>query len=503
MRVPTSRRQRSIHIAVALCACALTAQARADDAFPAQFPTRATAILVQGSVEARFLGDVNAMGGVFSNPNYNWNYGLQTLTTGGAGAAQTSPANVRGAMANAGVIMWIAPVGAQNFVYYQSGHGNAGTGNKNSTMEFNGTSSDADTFTGWVKDNLTAGHTQYSTDGTTATTCDHSMTYILEPCFSGGQIFDLTTNLADPVTRKKSFPFLSDITVMTAADYNECSLANAGNNGNSFSQAFYGYTNTMGNAVPGALQTKNPISEWDVYKTAAQRDDGNPPAATPAYTINAAFGTGNNASMYVPGTSYAAAPQAEHPIYRHVNFYPALTLMPSLPDATMGVAVNAEPNTLDMRLNAPNAPGNGPVPLLMSIFGVPSSDTLMVSRQKKVWDQNPSNPDLAFVQYYIFQLSMLNGSSFSSGSISISYNQDTDPTQITAMPFDIFFEPSPDAGWIDLHATQDPAMREVTAGINGANGLGQFALVVVPEPLATSLLLLAGWTLTRRQRRLN
>src|ERR1043166_1679171 len=359
---------------------------------------------------------------------------------------------------------------------------------------------DAKTFVGWVQDKMPQGHTQYSSDGASATTCVRNMVYMLEPCYSGGQIFQLPTPLADPVLRKRFFPFLSDITVMTAADYNECSLSTVNLAANTWARSLYGYNN--GGAVAGALQTKTPGSVWDVSKKAAQIDTSNPAATVPAYAINAAFGTGNNATMYVPGTSYNDPDGLkEHPLYRHVNFYPALTLRPSLPASTMGVPLGAEPNSLDMRLNGPNTPGNGPVPLQMSIYGVPTSDTLMVSREKKVWDQNPSLPaGLEFVEYYIFQLSMLNGSSFAGGSLTISYNQDTDPTQIADSPYDLFFEPSADAGWIDLHSTQDSNQREVRADIIGANGLGEFALVLVPEPGVVSLVAIACLIMIRRRR---
>ena len=503
MRAARLSRRCSIRIALCLCVGALTCQAPADDANPAPFPKVASAILVQGSADkAAFLNDVNSMEGVFNTAAYEYSYYIQKLTTGGAGASQTSPANVQNAMQNAGSVMWLSPVAAQNFVYFQSSHGNdsADLNNMNSTMAFNGTDVDAKTFVGWVQDKMPQGHTQYSSDGASATTCVRNMVYMLEPCYSGGQIFQLTTTLADPVLRKRFFPFLSDITVMTAADYNECSLSTVNLAANTWARSLYGYNN--GGAVAGALQTKTPGSVWDVSKKAAQIDTSNPAATVPAYTINAAFGTGNNATMYVPGTSYNDPDGLkEHPLYRHVNFYPALTLRPSLPDSTMGVPLGAEPNSLDMRLNGPNTPGNGPVPLQMSIYGVPTSDTLMVSREKKVWDQNPSLPaGLEFVEYYIFQLSMLNGSSFAGGSLTISYNQDTDPTQIADSPYDLFFEPSADAGWIDLHATQDSNQREVRADIIGANGLGEFALVLVPEPGVVSLVAIACLIMIRRRR---
>lgn len=491
----------AVGLAVLSCSAGFAA-----DSNPAQFPIKASAILVQGSSDdPGWLNDVNAMNGLFTNANYNYVYGIQQLTVGGAGASQTTTANVQSAIQNSGTAMWLSSVGSQNFVYYNSAHGGPGTGNKNSTIDFNNTDVSADTFTGWVKNNLPQGHTQYSTDGTTNTTCVRSMTYILDDCFAGGYVYDLTTLLADPATRKANFPFLSDITVMTAADYNECAITvSSGTPGafGAFSGALYGYTRPdNSNVVAGSLATKTPGSEWDVYNAAAQNCYKNPAATTPAYAINAAFGTGDNATMYTAGTQFGGvAGNTQHPVYRHVRFYPALTLIPALPDPTMGVPLNAEPNSLDLRLNAPQAPGNGPVPMTLSIFGVPSTDTLMVSRQKNTWDQNLPEPISLdqFVNYYIFQLSMLNGSTYTGGSISIYYNQLTDPTQIAVNPFDIFEEISPDSGWIDLSATQNYSDQSVTADLNGS--LGEFALVIVPEPAQITLLGLTIMAVGRRRR---
>lgn len=474
--------------------------ARAQDTQPAPFPNKAAAVLVQGSTEVRFKNDVTNLQGVLTNNAYRWKYtslgggSVQTLYTGGAGASKTSFANVGTAIHNASTSMWTTSVANQNFVYYQSGHGTE-IDSKNSKADFNGTYYSASQFAALIRDQLPSGHQQYSLNGATQTTCVRTMVFMMEPCHSGGFIYHLTNNttgdLADPSIRKKYFPFLSDITVITAANANECSRANAGDTGNAFSQALYGFTSESGAHITGALETAGPVSDWAVYQRAAQNDDTNPPRSTPPYSIGnnngAAFGTGNNATMYVPGTIYANA-GSEHPLYRHVSFYPAITY-------GNNINLRAGNDAIDMRLHAPQQPISGPQPLVLNLQGVAGTGFLFTDRSIKVQD---TNPNIHFVDYYTFN-DNFGRNSFTRGTITVYFNQtqNGEPTVIPAAltpKLKLYEEHGIGTGWFDTGATLSVANDTLAANITGPQ-LGEFAIgysTATPEPATWILLGLGG-----------
>jgi hypothetical protein len=478
----------------------LAGLARAQDANPAPFPDKAQAILVQGSTEGRFQNDINNMETTFTSVNNRWVYGasnLQKMLFGGTGAGLSSWANVQTAFQNAGNNMWSKPAREQNLVYVHSSHGlggNDGTANdaRGSQMEFGpgagGGMRSAIDFRNLIAGNLPQGHNQYSLNGATPTTCVRTMNYLLEPCHSGGQIFELTETLGSKDYRRKYFPALSDITVMTAADNNECSYGLPDGSGNRFMRELYGYE-SGGSHVSGSLEGAGARNSWSVYQTAAQRNianDGN------AYTPGSLFGTGNNATQFVRSTASDGRGSPEHNLYRHVQFYPSVTFG----EAGDGrVNVGSGNVNLDFRLNAANAPVSGAIPMTLSLTGC-SGGEILADRDRLPTTATPlPDPSLSFVQFYTFNLINSGGVGFSGGSMRLTMETDDAVQASTLGALRLFRYDG--SGWQNTGAPFDWGTSSFDVG--GLSSLGTYA-VVVPEPGVLALGCLGALLLMRRRR---
>lgn len=476
----------------------LPAQTVGEDTNPAPFPDQAAAVLVQGSTEAMFLGDVNSMESVLSNSAYKWNYAaagaawLRKLTTGATGDFKTSWTNVGRAIDNVGKTLWGGSVADQNFLYYHSSHGGPinNTNKKSSELQYH-TDGDktVDDFWHLIRDEMPDGGEIHSLNGATQTACVRTMTYILQACYSGGHIHDLTEELADKTFRRKYFPFLSDITVMTAADYNERSWGNSAGTGSTFSQAFYGFTDTSKippEDVTGALQTNTAKSVWAVYKDAADNDVSNPDQP---YTIGAAWGSGDNATMYERGDRCDGSGDYEHPLYRHVRFYPAHTL------GDVGGAGNVDvafgDNDLDLSLTGDDAPVAGPLPLHLDLYGVTGAGHLETDRDIKVAHPDPS---ITFVDYYTFDLNLESGLDFDWGELLLEWDEDDIPAGCEDDL--VLYQWTDTRGWVDLRADFYPEDNYLSADIAE---LSQLALAI-PEPAALLVLALGAFVEISRRR---
>ena len=114
--------------------------------------------------------------------------GIQTLTPGGAGAAKISVTNVPTAFVNAASLLWSTSVQNQSLVYCHSSRGSpfAPASNQNSNLISGADTESADAFWKLARDNFVSGHTQYSINGATNTSCARTMTYVLQGCNTGG-----------------------------------------------------------------------------------------------------------------------------------------------------------------------------------------------------------------------------------------------------------------------------------------------------------------------------
>ncbi len=474
----------------------LAATTGAADMRPAPFPDKAAAILVQGDTEVRFKNDVNDLTTVLSGNR--WKYGTnggsvrKLLMDGTAGA--TTWTNVGKAFQGAGADMWAAPASQQHLVYYHSSHG-GNISDKNSTMSFGDVGKDAKDFVKMIQDHLPQGHKEFSKDGTTNTTCVQSMTFMLQPCRSGGQIYELTTTLADKEVRRKYFPALSDISVLTAADSNEDSYSCAAPPGVSPPN------NTWSVPLTNGLKTNFAMSAWDVYKNAAENDVSND---NKAYTPNSDFGAGNNRTQYVPGKVPDGSGQYEHPLYRHVSFYPSITFGAGSADGNVSWGSADGHTTLDFGLSGPSdrslIPKSGPVPVRLSNVELLTTGQLNLDRD--MWPLEPMrsalDPSLSFVQYYTFN--MLGGGEFgSTGSLEIDFERDDVETLANVMNSLKLFQWRSGA-WHDTLANLDYDNNRFSVGLSPSiAAFGTFALVI-PQPGAFTLLILGGLLAASRRR---
>ncbi len=466
----------------------ITAAGKAEDTKPAKFPDKAYAILVQGSVEGRFKNDVNKFETLLTHTDNRWEYGASSvnkLLWGGSGDAAATWDNVGKALDAAGKNLWSKPAAEQNLVYVHSSHG-LDIDSKNSKMSFGNDGNDhndyrtSDQFVSQIISKFPDGNQNFSLNGNTETTCARSFTFMLEPCFSGGQIWDLTETLVTKENRRKYFPFLSDVTVMTAGDSNECTTANADDTGNSFLQSFYGYTHGSDGAITGALQGEDARSAWAVFKDAAQKTDVNPENTN--YTPNSNFGSGNNKTMYVKGTMYDGGGENDYPLYRHVQFYPAMTFG----DGAEGrVNLGAGDSSLDFRLGAAQAPLAGALPITVDITGATAAGTINADRDRRP-DQGTAGleDDELFLDYYSFDLKLNDGITFSEATLVLDIEVDDwmfdyRPSMMNLYQWD------EDEGWTDSGAIFNAHTSAFYAF--ELSSLGTFA-VVVPTPASICLL---------------
>ncbi len=493
---------RAIRSAAAISALALVQSAGlAQDTRPAPFPEKAAAVLVSGSGGAgnlRFGKDIDKMTDVFTNNAFRWKYTsngagfVQTLKTDSAGDSKSTFANVGKAVDSAGKSLWTTASRNQNFVYVHSSHGTGNT-NKSSNISFENGEQSSDAVWKMIRDQMPDGHTQYSKDGTTDTTCVRTMTYMLQPCFSGGMIHDLTVNLSDKALRRKHFPFLSDITVMTAADSNECSYGQGDDGANHWMKTFYGGINDAGNPIPGILKDGAAHSAWDVYKYAAENDIRNP--QTNGYAISA-FGAGETQpTRYQKGANYGTSANKEHPLYRHVSFYPSLTFGDTV-DGRVDVAPGN--NSFDFRLGSADAPFSGAVPITLELTST-TAGHINVDR-----DMYPdaglgalTDPSQFFLQYYSFDITPTGV--FVADAIGLTLAVEFDDILNMYAHSDIHLFHSAGSGWSDTNAAFDIPSSTFTLEYGSLYELGTFA-VVVPEPGSIALASLGGLLALRRRR---
>lgn len=493
--------------AVAVCAMVVVAgQAMGrPDTRPAPFPDKAQAVLVSGSSEARFTNDVNSMAGVFGSVDNRWQYGasnIQTLTYGGAGASKASVANLQTSLTTAAQQMWTKPAREQNFVYVHSSHGlggddGSGASRLGSQMMFGegaggGARSSVD-FRNMVRDNLRSGHTEFSSDGS-STSCVRTMTFMLEPCFSGGQMYELTERLATKENRRKYFPALSDVTVMTAGRYNECTYGLPDDSGNRFMREMYGY-GSGATRTAGALEGNAARSSWDAYQTAAQRNIANDGTAwAPDY----GFGSGNNAVMHVASTASDGRGSPEHNLYRHVQFYPSITFGEAFDGR---VNVRAGNTTLDFRLSEHNRAGSdvpisGPIPIMMTLSNA-TAGFIQADRDLRPLGSLGALPtaDLRFVDYYTFNLTNTSNVTFTGGNLMLE--MESDDAAAAALLGGLRLYRHNGTGWVNTNAMWDPTISKFT--LPNLESLGTYA-VVVPGPGAAVLCGLGGVLIVRRRR---
>lgn len=495
----TTNRMISVVAVCALMGVAGRAMAR-PDARPAPFPDKASAIVFQGSSDDPAFGeDVAAMRTVLTSNANRWQYdgargSIATLTAGGAGANRANWANLGTAMNGAAQNMWAQAARDQNFVYYHASHG-GNINALNSNMEFGDGTRTATQFATAVKDNLKFGHNEYSSNGT-ATSCVRTMTFMLQGCNTGGMMQQLTDVLGSKATRRATFPALSDITVLTAADSGECAYSSPRpETGSTWSRAMYGFT-TGGVAVGGSLQGNNARSAWDVYRDTARNDTSN---ANAAYTINAAQGTGNNAAMYERGARPDGSGQYEHPLYRHVQFYPALTFGEGVDGR---VNVRAGNTTLDFRLSEHNRAGSdvpisGPIPIMMTLTNA-SAGFMQADRDLRPLASLGTLPsgDLRFVDYYTFNLTNSGGITFNGASLMLEMESD-DAAAAALLGGLRLFRHDATNGWVNTNASWNPFQSKFL--LDGITSLGTYA-VVVPAPGAVALAGLGGVLVLRRRR---
>lgn len=469
------------------------------DTQPAPFPDRAAAILFQGSSDdAAFGEDVGAMRTVLTSNANRWQYdgtrgSIATLTAGGAGANRANWANLSTAMNGAAQGMWSQAARDQNFVYYHASHG----GNidaTNSNMEFGDGTKTATEFATKVRSELKFGHTEFSSNGT-ATSCVRTMTFMLQGCNTGGMMQQLTDAIGSKAARRATFPALSDITVLTAADSGECAYSSPRpETGSTWSRAMYGF-NTGGTDVGGSLQGNGARSAWDVYRDTARNDTSN---ANAAYAINAAQGTGNNAAMYERGARPDGSGQYEHPLYRHVQFYPSITFGEGV-DGRVNVA--AGNTSLDFRLSRHNVAGSnvpisGPIPIMMTLTGA-SAGFIQADRDMRPLASLGALPtaDLRFVDYYTFNLTNSSGITFSGGNLMLE--MESDDAAAAALLGGLQLYRHNGTGWVNTNAMWDPTISKFS--LPNLESLGTYA-VVVPGPGAAVLCGLGGVLMIRRRR---
>jgi hypothetical protein len=501
----TKKRMISVVVVCALTGVAGRAVARPDTR-PAPFPDKAQAVLLSGSSEARFTNDVNSMAGVFTSNANRWQYGaanVQTLTYAGTGASKASVANLQTALTTAAQQMWTKPAREQNFVYVHSSHGLPGDDGSTvsrlgSQMMFGegaggGARSSVD-FRNMIRDYLRSGHTEYSSNGS-STSCVRTMTFMLEPCFSGGQIYELTQVLPSKENRRKYFPALSDVTVMTAGRYDECTYGLPDDSGNRFMREFYGY-GSGATRTSGTLEGMGARSAWSVYETAAQRNIANDGTAwTPDY----GFGSGNNAVMHVASTASDGRGNPEHNLYRHVQFYPSITFGEGVDGR---VNVRAGNTTLDFRLSEHNRPGSdvpisGPIPIMMTLTNA-TAGFIQADRDLRPLASLGAlpSPDLRFVDYYTFNLTNSGGINFAGGSLMLEMESD-DAAAAALLGGLRLFRHDPTNGWVNTNASWNPFQSKFL--LDGITSLGTYA-VVVPTPGAVVLAGIGGILVLRRRR---
>lgn len=484
----------SLVVVCALVASAGQAWAR-PDTNPAPFPDKASAILFQGSSDLPAFGeDVAAMNTLFTSNANRWQYdgtsgSVATLTAGGAGANGANWANLKTAMTGAATNMWSQLARNQNFVYYQSSHG-GNIDNLNSNLEFGDGTKTATEFATAVKENLRFGHTEFSSNGT-ATSCVRTMTYMLQGCNTGGMIQQLTDTLGSKAVRRATFPALSDITVMTAADSGECAYSSPRpQTGSTWSRAMYGFRDGATD-VAGSLTGNAARNAYSVYQTTAQNDTSNNNAA---YAPNAAQGAGNGAVMFVQGARSDGSGQYEHPLYRHVQFYPALTFGEGVDGR---VNVGAGNTSLDFRLNRPNAPISGPIPIMLTMSNA-TAGFIQADRDMRPLASFGALPDpsLQFVDYYTFNLTNTSGVTFTGGSLMLEMESD-DAAAAAAIGGLRLFRYDGTRGWVNTNASWDPSLSKFS--LANLSALGTYA-VVVPGPGAVVLCGTGGLLVARRRR---
>jgi hypothetical protein len=482
-------------LGIALTIGVLGSMTLADDAKPAPFPDKAYAVLVQGSDDhVAFKKDINNMETVLTHANNRWQYGagsIRKLLTGGAGDNKTTWANVGKALDAAGKALWAKPPGDQNFVYYHSSHGGKGDNNKNSTLSFGDGYKSAKKFASEVKDKMPDGGQIHSLGGTFETTCVRTMAFMLQGCNTGGFIWELTHTLTDKTLRRKHFPMLSDITVMTAADWNETAYNMTGGL-STFSRELYGYDS--GGHQTGALEGPNARSAWDVYKYAAQKDVSN--NNQDGYHINAKWGTGNNATMYVKGTRPDGSGDYEHPLYRHVRFMPAHTLGDPADGTDGRVATPIGYNNLDFTLDGNAAPISGFVPIAIN-FTALTGGGLYVDRDISP-DESLGNPTEGwFLDYYSFDLIPTDGLTFETiYAFNLAIESD-DIVKDWIDLDDVKLFNYRDSAWADTGATFNQSTFSFS--LNDYDALGTFA-VVVPTPAGAIAIALFGMLAVARRR---